>query len=144
MPSSLLPAAGDVRLGRSMRSLLLTFCLAWSNVAFGAVELKAGSFTLKFDEQGRPSACVRIAGGASLLRPGPGQEGFALVGPDQQATALSSLRLLPDGRLEAATADGRQAVLFAVHAGDRHLALRIVELRGLEPAARDKIGRAHV
>jgi hypothetical protein len=122
-----------------MRSLLLTFCLAWSNAAFGAVELKAGSFTLKFDEQGRPSACVRIAGGASLLRPGPGQEGFALVGPDQQATALSSLRLLSDGRLEAATADGRQAVLFAVHAGDRHLALRIVELRGLEPAARDTL-----
>jgi hypothetical protein len=62
-----------------------------------------------------------------------------LIAPDGQATALPALRLLPEGRLEAASADGRQAVVFAVRGGDRHLAFRIVDLRGLEPAARDTL-----
>jgi hypothetical protein len=122
-----------------MRRLFLSLVLAWSAWSAAEVELKGGSFTLRLDDQGRPAACTRSADGAALLRPGSGQEGFALVAPDGQATPLPALRLLPDGRLEAATADGRQAVVFAVRGGARHLALRIVDLRGLEPAARDTL-----
>lgn len=122
-----------------MRRLLFALLSVCSALAAGELELKCGSFTLRLDGQGRPQACVRSRDGASLLRPGPGQEGFALVAADGAATPLPAVRLLSAGRLEAASADGRQAVVFAVGGGARHLAFRIVELRGLEPEARDTL-----
>jgi hypothetical protein len=128
-----------MKVGWSMRRLLFAVLSAWSALSAGELELKCGSFTLRLDGQGRPQACSRARDGAALLRPGAGQEGFALVAADGATTPLPALRLLPAGRLEAASADGRQAVVFAVAGGARHLAFRIVELRGLEPEARDTL-----
>ena len=128
-----------MKVGRSMRRLLFAVLSAWSALSAGELELKCGSFTLRLDGQGRPQACARTRDGVALLRPGAGQEGFALVAADGATTPLPALRLLPERRLEAASADGRQAVVFAVAGGARHLAFRIVELRGLEPEARDTL-----
>jgi len=122
-----------------MRRLLCTVLLAWAAFAAAEVELTCGSFTLKFDAQGRPLACGRQGEAGSLLRPGAGHEGFALVLPDGRTTLLPALRLLGEGRLEAASADGRQAVVFATRGGARHLAFRILELRGVEPVARESL-----
>ena len=122
-----------------MRRLLCTLCFAWSALLAAEVELACGSFALKFDAHGRPQACVRKGEGTTLLRPGAGQEGFALVLPDGRTTLLPALRLLGEGRLEAASADGRQAIVFATRGGERHLAFRIVEWRGVEPVARESL-----
>ncbi|MEY2752033.1 MAG: hypothetical protein RLZZ550_2004, partial [Verrucomicrobiota bacterium] len=122
-----------------MRRLLCSFCFAWAALVAAEVELACDSFTLKFDAQGRPLACARKGAAGTLLRPGAGQEGFALVLPDGRTTLLPALRQAGEGRLEAASADGRQAVVFATRGGARHLAFRIVELRGIEPVARESL-----
>lgn len=118
---------------------LLPLLLAWVALVAGEVVLPCGRFTLKFDEQGGAVGAVRTADGAVLLRPGARQEGLALVDPDGTATPLPGVRRLADGRIEFAATSGQPAVVFAVRAGERHLAFRLSELRGIEPSQRETL-----
>ena len=118
---------------------LLPLLLAWAVLAAGEVVLPCGRFTLKFDEQGGAVGAVRTADGAGLLRPGARQEGLALVDPDGTATPLPVVRRLADGRVEFAATSGQLAVVFAVRAGERHVAFRPSELRGIEPSQRETL-----
>ncbi len=118
---------------------LLPLLLAWVALVAGEVVLPCGRFTLKFDEQGGAVGAVRTADGAVLLRPGARQEGLALVDPDGTATPLPVVRRLADGRVEFAATSGQPAVVFAVRAGERHLAFRLSELRGIEPSQRETL-----
>ncbi|MFM7240666.1 MAG: hypothetical protein ACKO3A_00925, partial [Opitutia bacterium] len=118
---------------------LLPLILAWAVLAAGEVVLPCGRFTLKFDAQGRPAAAVRTAAGADLLRPGARHEGLALVDPDGTATPLPVVRRLADGRVEFAAAGGQPAVVFTVRAGEKHLAFRLSELRGIEASERETL-----
>lgn len=122
-----------------MFRLLPPFVLAWVALAAGEVVLPCGRFTLKFDERGGAVGAVRIADGAALLRPGARHEGLALVDPDGTATPLPVVRRLADGRVEFAAAGGQPAVVFAVRAGERHLAFRLSELRGIESSQRETL-----
>ncbi|MEY4086661.1 MAG: hypothetical protein RLZZ405_849 [Verrucomicrobiota bacterium] len=118
---------------------LLPLLLSWAVLAAGEVVLPCGRFTLKFDEQGGAVAAVRTADGAGLLRPGARHEGLALVDPDGTATPLPVVRRLADGRVEFAATSGQPAVVFAVRAGERHVAFRPSELRGIEPSQRETL-----
>jgi hypothetical protein len=118
---------------------LLPLLLAWVALAAGEVVLPCGRFSLKFDDQGRSIAGVRTADDATLLRSGARHEGLALVDPDGTATPLPAVRRLADGRVEFAAAGGRPAVVFAVRSGERHLAFRLSELRGIEPSERESL-----
>ncbi|MEY4272538.1 MAG: hypothetical protein RL250_1404 [Verrucomicrobiota bacterium] len=122
-----------------MFRLLPPFVLAWVALAAGEVVLPCGRFALKLDEQGRSFAATRTADGAALLRPGARHEGLALVDPDGTATPLPVVRRLADGRVEFAAAGGQPAVVFAVRAGERHLAFRLSELRGIESSQRETL-----
>ena len=118
---------------------LLPLLLAWAVLAAGEVAVPCGRFTLKFDEQGGAVGVVRTADGTALLRPGARHEGLALVDPDGTATPLPVVRRLADGRVEFAAPSGQPAVVFAVRAGERHLAFRLSELRGIEPSERETL-----
>ena len=118
---------------------LLPLLLAWAALVAGEVVLPCGRFTLKFDEQGGAVGAVRTADGAALLRPGARHEGLALVDPDGTATPLPVVRRLADGRVEFAAPRGQPAVVFVVRAGERHLAFRLSELRGIEPSERESL-----
>lgn len=128
-----------VRKVSPMFRLLPPFVLAWVALAAGEVVLPCGRFALKLDEQGRSFAATRTADGAALLRPGARHEGLALVDPDGTATPLPVVRRLADGRVEFAAAGGQPAVVFAVRAGERHLAFRLSELRGIESSQRETL-----
>ena len=118
---------------------LLPLLLAWAVLAAGEVAVPCGRFTLKFDEQGGAVGVVRTADGTALLRPGARHEGLALVDPDGTATPLPVVRRLADGRVEFAAPRGQPAVVFVVRAGERHLAFRLSELRGIEPSERESL-----
>jgi len=98
-----------------------------------AIDLSAGTFTLSFDDNGRPVACHRKADGAEFLRAGNGGQGFYLKSPDTEPVRLNKLLLQPDGRLSARSDDGTKEVLFRVTHGQRHLALRIERVVGVPP-----------
>ena len=98
-----------------------------------AIELSADSFTLRFTVEGRPDSCVRKVDGTEFLPKGRPGEGFFLKGVDGAAVRLSSLSLLPDGRLLAANAGGSKKVRFAVTHGQRHIAFRIESVEGIAP-----------
>ena len=100
-----------------------------------AVELSAGSFTLTFSSEGRPTSCKRKADGTELLANGGGGEGFYLKGVRGQGPSerLPNVSLAPDGRLVAASADGKKKITVRVTPGPRELALRIEGVEGIDP-----------
>lgn len=95
------------------------------------VVLSAGSFTLSFGADGRPSACRRRADQDDLLQAGNGGQGFYVKAPD--VIRLDTLLLQPDGRLLVSSADGKKKVLLQVGRGERHLVLRIEKSEGFRP-----------
>ena len=101
-----------------------------------AIELTADSFTLTFSAEGRPTSCKRKADGAELLAKGGGGEGFYLKGVRGQGPneRLPNVSLAPDGRLVAASADGKKKITVRVTPGPRELALRIEGVEGIDPA----------
>ncbi len=98
-----------------------------------AIELPAGTFTLSFDNDGRPAACHRKTDGADFLRAGDGGQGFYLKAPDTAPVRLNKLTLQPDGRLSARSDDDTKEVLFHVTHGQRHLALHVERVVGVPP-----------
>ena len=98
-----------------------------------AIELSADTFTLSFDNDGRPAAGHRKTDGAEFLRSGNGGQGFYLKAPDTAPVRLNKLSLQPDGRLSARSDDGTKEVYFRVTHGQRHIALRIERVVGVPP-----------
>ncbi|MEI6193138.1 MAG: hypothetical protein WCS42_02290 [Verrucomicrobiota bacterium] len=98
-----------------------------------SIELSAGTFTLSFDNDGRPAACHRKTDGAEFLRADNGGQGFYLKAPDNAPVPLNKLSLQPDGRLSARSDDGTKEVVFRVTQGQRNLALRIESVVGVPP-----------
>jgi hypothetical protein len=124
------PGASRIRL-----AVVVWVVLGAGAASAAPAELQAGAFRLRFGDDGRPASLATVPGGEETLdtrNPGPG---FFLSGPDKARTPLSRVTVGPDGRLTARSADGSQAVVFAVRAAERHLALRIERLDGI-PAAR--------
>lgn len=97
------------------------------------IELSADSFTLSFDNDGRPAAGHRKSDGVELVRAAQGGQGFYLKAPDTEPVRLNKLSFLLDGRLSARSDDGTNNVLFRVTHGQRHLALRIESVTGVPP-----------
>jgi hypothetical protein len=98
-----------------------------------AIEVSADSFTLKFNDSGRPESCVRKSDGAEFLPKGRPGEGFFLKGVDGATVRLSSVSLLADGRLIAVNAEGSKKVRFSLTHGQRHIAFRIESVDGIAP-----------
>jgi len=96
-------------------------------------DLSAGTFTLSFDNEGRPAICHPKTDGAEFLRAVNGGQGFYLKAPDTAPVRLNKLVLQSDGRLSARSGDGTKEVLFRVTHGQRHLALRIERVVGVPP-----------
>jgi hypothetical protein len=113
-------------------SVVVVLCaVVWSGTARAAQpELKTDAFCLRFGADGKPAAFDLLPSNEALLdtrNPGPG----FVVMKDRERVPLANVSLSEDGRLVARSADGAQAVIFAVHAGTKHVALRIAELTGL-------------
>ena len=104
-----------------------------------AIELSAGTFTLTFDNDGRPTAGHRKTDGVDFLHAGNGGQGFYLKSPDAEPVRLNKLTLQPDGRLSAKSDDGTKEVLFRVTNGQRHLALRIERVLGVPPESLEEL-----
>ena len=98
-----------------------------------STELSANTFTLSFDNDGRPAACHRTTDGAEFLQAGNGGQGFYLKSPYTAPVRLTKLSLQPDGRLSARSDDGTKEILLRVTHGQRHLALRIERVVGVPP-----------
>jgi len=97
----------------------------------GTVELKTETFRLALADDGRPAALSAVPANEALLdAPSPGP-GFYLTGPEKKRTPLDKVTLEADNRLAVRSADGSLEVLFAVRIAPRHLAFRIVSVKGL-------------
>ncbi|MCY3017866.1 MAG: hypothetical protein NTW87_02385 [Planctomycetota bacterium] len=107
------------------------FSVVWSGTALAApAELKTDAFCLRFAADGRPAAFDLLPANDAVLdtrNPGPG---FFLA-KEHQRTPLTNVSIKADGRLVVSSADGAQAVTFAVHASTKHVALRIESLTGI-------------
>jgi hypothetical protein len=117
----------------------------------GPAELRAGTFRLRLDVNGRPASLQILPDGEELLNgrdPGPG---FSLESQGQASIPLTDVALDAGGRLVARSADGSREAVFSVRASEKYLALRIDSLRGIPhaPGARltfrmNSLGRAGV
>lgn len=101
--------------------------------AADGIALSCDSFTLAFAAGGRPASCQRKSDDVELLQARNAGQGFYLKAPDAAPVRLTKLTLLQDDRLSARSEDGAKEVVFRVTRGQRHLALRIEQVKGVPP-----------
>lgn len=116
---------------QSLESFAVVVVLA-ASAAWGApTELRTERFRLAIGDDGRPAALHNVADDAELLNANWRGAGFYLEGADHKQTPLHDVLWRADGHLTVRSANGQQAVTFAVRSAARHLAFRIETLEGL-------------
>lgn len=106
----------------------LTVAPVWGESA----ELKCGRFCLVLGDAGKPLSLRGLPSGEEVLNQRSPGAGFYLQRPGGQRTPLSHITADAAGRLTARSRDDRQAVVFGTETRDRHLALRIEKLDGIQ------------
>jgi hypothetical protein len=98
--------------------------------------LSCATFQLSFDAKGRPASLRWRPSGKELLDAGNPGEGFTVAPLNRNGSVAGKSIPMPTvdfpskGKMIVASADGSRVVTFAVQERERHLAFRIVDLKG--------------
>ena len=106
------------------------------------LNIDAGTFTLRWDEQARPVSCQLKADGQERLNVKGPNQGFYLKGWDGSKIWLSVMKLLDVNHLEVATSDQHRSLVLALRRGTRSLAWRVEKVQGIPVAERWTLGLA--